>query len=302
MSEAPTGVEQPGAGATLLGPGAEANKPDPTGQQQQQAPPAALKFGEYEVPADRATYVANKGWKDTAEVLESYQNLEKLVGVPDGERADRLLIAPKSDAKPEEVAAFLAKANAVAVPEKPEGYGFQAPEGVNPEVLNMAAGAFHAAGVPKPLAEKVVASMLAQEQAAAETFVKQSNDDILSLQGELGDKFDDEMEVAKRAFKSAGLEQAHVDAIERAVGTKTMLNMFRTLGKGVMEGNDPDADPAKPGGANQFRMNKETAQAKMNSLFADKEFMSRYLSSNMRERGPAIEQVTALQKVIAGES
>lgn len=277
------------------------------GEQQQQAQGATGGEQKQEpawyanLPAERHAYIQNKGWSDPAAMLESYTNLEKVVGVPDNIRADQLLIAPKSDAKPEEIAAFLDKANKIGVPSAPADYGFKAPAGVDQAQVDAGAQWLHAAGVPKPMAEKVIAEVFKHETAQAQAFEAQSVKDLTDLQAELGDKFDDSMELGRRAFKhaekEAGLNADFLNKLETAVGTKTMLKLFAVFGKNLTEATAPNGGQQS---GDQFRMSKDAAQAKITDLYKDAAFMARYSSPNPMERQRAIDEMEQYQKIVAG--
>ncbi len=64
-----------------------------------------------------------KDWKSPNDVLDSYTNVEKLVSMERGGDVDRILVKPKADATPEEIAAFRQKAG-FAAPADIKEYGF----------------------------------------------------------------------------------------------------------------------------------------------------------------------------------
>src|SRR6185312_841401 len=66
---------------------------------------------------EQVGYIQNKGWTDPKQVLEGYQNLEKMRGVP----ADRLLTLPATDADDATKAAFYEK---LGRPKEAAGYDF----------------------------------------------------------------------------------------------------------------------------------------------------------------------------------
>lgn len=278
----------------------------PTGDPPVGDPPAAEKSWFSELPADKHAYIQNKGWQSPADVLESYTNIEKTLGLPADARADALLVAPKADAPEEARTAFLEKATKGFVPETPEGYGFDklVPEGVEPPaILGEAAAAAHAAGLPAPLAAKFIGSMLEADKKAEAAFDAQSVTDLKDLAAEYGDKFDDNMELGRRALhaakEQAGLDDTAIPQIERAIGTKAMLKLFHTFGKNMTEAPAPDGTKSADGAA-QFQASPAAAKAKIQSLQQDSAFMARYLSPNPGERAKAIAEMESLQKVAAG--
>jgi hypothetical protein len=265
-------------------------------------PPAApaLKLEGFDVPPERAEYVKNKGWKTAGDMLDSYANLEQVVGLERGGQADRILVAPKADAKPEEVAAFWDKAAKVGVPEDVAGYGIQVPDGLDPAPFEEIGGMLHKAGIPKPLADKLLTEGFAAEQAKVEAFGQQSVKDVQDLQAELRDKFDDTMETARRGFSASGLDKESIQRLEMAVGTKAMLKMFAEFGKHYLEAPAPNTQQAGQQPGNQFRMTKEQAVEKQKALMNDDGFMARYLSPNIQTRQAAIAEMEQLAKAATG--
>jgi hypothetical protein len=297
---APEGGAQPPAGAPE-------NQQPPAPEAGAQPPAAEPEKPWYEgLPTDKYAYIQNKGWQSPADVLESYTNIEKTLGLPADARADALLVAPKADAPEEARTAFLEKATKGFVPETPEGYGFDklVPDGVEPPpILSEAAAAAHAAGLPAPLASKFIGQMLEADKKAEAAFDAQSVTDLKDLAAEYGDKFDDNMELGRRALRAAkeqaGLGDEAIPQIERAIGTKAMLKLFATFGKNMTELPAPDGTKSADGAA-QFQTSPAAARAKIEALKQDSAFMARYLSPNPGMKQKAIDEMEALQKIAAG--
>jgi len=256
------------------------------------------------VPADKATYVEGKHWKGPSDLFDSYVSLEKTLGLPADVRADTLLIKPKADAKPEETEAFLTKALVGYVPEKAADYdvGIKAEE-MPPEVQT-SLDWMHAAGTPQPIAAKIVAEYQKSLAAGEAAFEKQSIDDMKSLAGEFGEKFNDMAELGRRAFKAAeqdaGLTKEQVGQIERVIGTKALMKLFIAQGRNLVE-NPGGGAPGNAGNSNGgFQVSAEGAKAQIQGKFNDSEFMARYNSPNQATRQSAIAEMERLQKIATG--
>jgi hypothetical protein len=256
------------------------------------------------VPADKATYVEGKHWKGPSDLFDSYVSLEKTLGLPADVRADTLLIKPKADAKPEETEAFLTKALVGYVPEKAADYdvGIKAEE-MPPEVQT-SLDWMHAAGTPQPIAAKIVAEYQKSLAAGEAVFEKQSIEDMKSLAGEFGDKFNDMAELGRRAFKAAeqdaGLTKEQVGQIERVIGTKALMKLFIAQGRNLVE-NPGGGAPGNSGNSNGgFQVSAEGAKAQIQGKFNDSEFMARYNSPNQATRQSAIAEMERLQKIATG--
>lgn len=274
-----------------------------TGEQQQQtAAPAA-----WDIPADRKDYVDNKGWKGPNDMLESYTSLEKTLGLSPDARADALLVRPKADAKPEEQAAFVEKAISAYVPDKAEGYGnlgIDLKEGESlPVEIEQARGWMKEAGIPAPLAPKLVAAYQADLAKAETAFQNQSTQDMKDLASEFGDKSEDNFELGRRAFRAAkeqGLTPEKLAAMERAVGTKDLMKLFIGFGKNQTELPGGGAPGNSGNASNGFTLSVEGAKAKVQSLLQDSAFQARYNSPNIQTRQAAIAEMEVYQKAATG--
>lgn len=259
------------------------------------------------IDAKYAPAIAAKGWTNPNDILESYTNVEKLVSLERGGDVDRILVRPKADATPEEVAAFRAKAG-FAAPADIAEYGFT-PESVQTTatdlfaaaglpvemsqafaaemtpVVEAAAGWMKEAGVPKDVAAGLVQQVLGREVAALKEFHTKSDQEYTALRQELGDKFGDFEEAGRRAFRASGLEKGALDKIELAIGTKAMLNMFGKFGQAMTEASAPQ--PGKQGGSSQFMQTADQAKQRIDALSRDSDFQAKLLSPNPEVRKAA---------------
>jgi len=234
------------------------------------------------LPTEQHALIQTKGWKDAGAVVESYTNLEKLLGA---DRAGRTVTIPTDKSTPEEIAAFHTK---LGVPDKAEGYEIKIAEGVDPTFSKMMAAAMKDAGIPKGAGEKLAAVYQQQEAAATTAFLAQSDADMRALQTEWGADFDAKLETAGRGAAALGLkDRALRDKLERAVGTKTLLTWAHMVGEMTSEHGGPrlGSDGSKSA---TFTLTKESAQAKVEALTKDSEFQSRLQSPNAKVRDKAM--------------
>lgn len=251
-----------------------------------------------DLPAERHAYIENKGWKSPADAIESYTNIEKTLGLPADARAEALLVRPKADAKPEEQAAFLDKANSAFVPETADKYDLGLkPEEITPEIEQSAKWMLDAK-VPQPLAQRLVAAYKADAAAAEAKFEAASLQDMKDLGDELGDKFGDFEAQGRAAFRAAkeqaGFTAEQAAAVERAIGTKGMLKLFASFGRNMGELPSPGAE-ARESGSGQFTQSPAQAKAKIDTLLQDSAFLARYNSPNQKMRAGAIAEMETLQ-------
>ena len=249
-------------------------------------PPAEKPWWD-SLPDGLKTAAAAKQWKDPAAAVESYVNLEKIMGA---DKAGRTVMLPKDDATPEEVGSFFKQ---LGVPETAEQYELTTPQGIPEDTVNEAKNWMHEAGVPPKLAQRLVDSVAKAEAAKLAAWEKQSNAEMNDLAVEWGTKFEDNSELARRAFKASGLPEPALTKLEMAIGTKAMLAMFHKFGMNMTEA----AAPAPGNGGGQFVMNKAQAQAKVDSLRSSSDFQARYLSPNVQLRNAAIAELEELTRI-----
>jgi len=195
-------------------------------------------------------------------VLESYVNLEKLIGA---DRAGRTVVLPKDENDAEGMKAFRAK---LGVPETPEAYELPLPEGDNGEFAKTAASWMHKAGVPKAAAQDIAKNwnehMKALVQASEVEAQQKAEQELSTLKSQWGQDFAKNEELARRGLreigKGAGLDDNDIGALESTLGTAKMLKMFVELGKA-------NAEPGFAGnGSPGFGINKSQAQTKLNEI------------------------------------
>jgi hypothetical protein len=241
------------------------------------------------LPEPLKNTAAAKNWKDPAAAVESYVNLEKIMGA---DAAGRTVMLPKADATPDEIGTFY---KSLGVPEKAEQYELKVPQGLQQEVVDNSKAWMHEAGVPPALEQRLVDAVAKAEAAKMAEWEKASKQEMNDMALEWGAKFDDNAEVARRAFRHGGLTADQVEKVEMAIGTKTMMTMFHKLGVNLGEAEAPA--PGQGGG--QFVMNKAEASRRLSQLQASPEFQARHLSPNIAIRQTAISEMEELTKIMA---
>lgn len=210
-------------------------------------------------------YVKNKGWTDPKQVLEGYQNLEKLRGVP----AERLLTLPAADADEAAKGAFYEK---LGRPKDVSGYEFKLGEqdnafdaGLKESFFKHGITAEQAKGVIADYAAIADAQTKAQQQAAAE----KTNAEHLELMREWGAAANQNLGLAGKGKELLGWSDEMVDAIGATVGHKATLKMLADIAARAGE-----APLVTDGGAQGYGnvMTPAQAKAKLAELQADPGF------------------------------
>lgn len=286
MTDAATTTAEGGAtvsstAAALAGGGAPAAGGDNTAAQIQAAADAAqgkVAAGETiawlpDAAPELVGYVKNKGWTDPKQVLEGYQNLEKLRGVP----AERLLTLPAADADEAAKGAFYEK---LGRPKDVSGYEFKLGEadnafdsGLKQSFFKHGVTAEQAKGVIADYAAIADAQTKAQQQAAAE----KTNAEHLELMREWGAAANQNLGLANKGRELLGWSNEQVDVVGAALGHKATLKMLADIA-----GRSGEARLVVDGSSQGYGnvMTPGQAKAKLAELQADPGFRAKILSGD----------------------
>lgn len=237
--------------------------------------------------ATQQEYITNKGWGGVDDLLQSYQNSEKLIGAD----PSKVLTISEDPAKMDEVW------NKLGRPEAADKYSLKLPEEMKDGLYDNMAGAAHKAGLTD-----------AQFATMQETFAEAAG----TLKNERQAKFDADFNTWSQQNPT---DLQNVMALNQAVGTTpedmtAAMNgdtsaFYGILAKaaarmGEMPSPKPGGDVETPGG---FQMTAEQAQAKIDALQADEGWLKRFNSDdkNVRdgataERRPYIKIVSAAKQ------
>lgn len=234
--------------------------------------PSGPWYGEVKDPATRDWITAYGGAYPNAESLISKaRNLEQFIGA---DKAQRGVIIPKPDAKPEEWAAFWQKAG--GVPKTADGYPL--PKGLEKDPI-VAKFRDHAFKTNMPMAHwKDTAAWIAaetenmQNQQTVE-FGQKAEQEMTAVQQAWGNQYDEKTAAGQRAaaalipHESKEQLQEVLHKMEGALGTKFTMEFWANLGErmgehGFISGGAPNGGEQTP----------EAAKAEIRVLQGDKEF------------------------------
>lgn len=256
----------------------------------------AAWYGDLSTNADLKAFAETKAFKDPAAALESYRNLEKMVGVP----ADQLIRKPKDANDAEGMKAFR---TALGVPDAAEAYEITSPDGpAGADFVKWAGSTFLDAGVPKEAAGKIVAKWneFATAQLAAMTQAEQTAfaNGMVQLKDQWGGAYDERVELAKRALRTFGKEIGINE-----IGDEGFKSLEKGAGGGVQlikllaaVGARTSEDKFVSGNTPTFTMTADQANAKIKELQADKTWASAYLGGDKNKQ----EEFQRLQQISVG--
>jgi hypothetical protein len=123
-------------------------------------------------------------------------------------------------------------------------------DGGDAKVVAGIAGLLHKHGVPAEAGRQLMADYYAFEKGLLEeqanAFKAQVTQELTTLQGEWGDKFDANKEIADRAFRAfgaqAGIGDAERDAIIETIGLAKAAKLFHAIGSKLGEAQGVTGD------------------------------------------------------------
>ena len=244
-------------------------------------PPDAGNWYDKIEDGDLKGYAQTKGWKDPADLANSYRNLEKLVG------SEKVPLPKGADDKDGWNRVY----DALGRPKSAEEYKLPVPDGDPGTFAKAASGKFHELGISQQQAEGLAnwwnetqQGQMAQQQQQSAQKVEA---DISALRGEWGQAWDENINLGSRAAKEFGLDQNKLTAIENALGTGEMLKFMARIGRGLTEHNFEGGNSTQ-----SFGMTPEAARSRISALQADPAWASKYI-------GGGADQQAEMRKLMA---
>lgn len=252
--------------------------------------PQAKTGAWYESIADETLrgYVESKGFKGVEDVISSYKQAETLLG----DKVNAAVI-PGADATPEQWEEFY---NKLGRPSSANDYKLELPEGDDGAFSKTAAEWMHKAGLNQQQAQglnKYWNEFVVNQQAAIEQQRQiQHQNELQSLKQEWAQNYDKNVELARRAARSLGVNDDMANKLQNAIGPKEMMNLFSKIGNGFSEhtfhGSNDNASP--------FGMSVEAARARQQDIMKTQLLREKYISGDPTLRT----EMDTLNRIIAG--
>jgi len=233
---------------------------------------------------DMKGYIETKGFADAGALAESYQNLEKLRGVP----AEQLLTLPADMSDLEAMAPVYSK---MGRPDTPEAYTNVMGEGMNDDVFKSVAETAHKLGLGDGQFQGLQQIMQEQSVQVKEQMDADSAASFDAWKAEKPEDFNN----SARLLANLGMDDAAVEGL--LSGDKTA--MYDMLSKVAARSSEGDVVHGEQPTQEGFNISPQAAKSKVAALMADETFMKAYTSDNRLVRQPAIDRMSKLQEVAA---
>jgi len=261
--------------------------PPPGGTPPGGTPPTEWTAGLNE---DLRGYVQTKGFKDPGSVVDSYRNMEKLLGVK-----EKLLKLPDKD---DDAQGWGEIYNKLGRPEKADEYKIEVPKDFGDEnFTKWYKETAHELGLSRKQAETLSAKWNEfvgkghKEFSDAEAHKAQA--DAEALQKKWGQAHAQNLNIAKQAANAFGVKPEVIDKIEKDIGYTGVMELFHAIGSKMGEGTFVSGD----GGGKNFSglLSPEAAKSRVKSLMSDSDFSRRYLAGETA----AVQEMDRLHKMMA---
>jgi hypothetical protein len=209
-----------------------------------------------------------KGWDSPVKAIDSYRNLEKLLGA---DKAGRAIVWPKDELDTEGWKTVHAK---LGVPETADGYKIPVPDGGNAEFAKAIAPVMHKLGLSAKQAEGLAAYVNEFEAAAATKYEAEAKariaTEVEAFKTELGQAYQPTVELGKRAATALGVTDQQFSALEEVLGLKGTVSLFADIGKKL--GEDTFVAGAGPAGG---VLSPAAAKQKLAQLGQDRSWVAK---------------------------
>lgn len=217
-------------------------------------------------------YIENKGWKGPQDVYKSYRSAETLIG----RDPSTLVPIPRAD----DPAGFRAMMARVGMPEAPDKYEIEIPQGTDPKYGEWAKGTFHKLGLTATQAKELSKAnnefMAAQAAEADKAYNLQVQTDKSALLREWGGGHERMMSAAQTAAKSLGMTGEMIDALEQQMGYAGVMKYLAGLGQKLGEDTFHTGTSKAPG----FGMTPQEAKIEYEKAVLDPNFSKALMDSS----------------------
>ena len=256
------------------------------------APPVAFDWKGNGATPEGEALVSQRQWKNPGELLHSYQNLEKLTGVP----ANQIIKIPSNNDSTEWEAVY----TKLGRPADAAGYKLPVPEGDDGKFAQEASKWMHEAGLSenagRKIAEKWNTHLATMNQAENDKVILQNTTDTAALKVAWGPNYQANSDIVDRAAQSFGMSDVQLGALKVALGSKAAMEfMFNIGSKVAIEDKELIRNP--DGSLGFEGMTPDVAKGEIQRLMKDKSFSQQFNSTDPKTRQESREKMSRLQKM-----
>lgn len=215
---------------------------------------------------DHRGFVQTKGFQGVDSVLDSYKNLETLLGAP----RERLVKLPDDSS---DLAAMSEVYDKIGRPEAPEKYSFED----TTDTLKWAKKAFHEVGLSDVQARNLV-EKFTEHNSSIEEGLNSSKADAIqqqagALKSDWGAAYDQNVRIAKNATAALGIKPETIESMEEAMGFAEVMKLMHNIGSKVGESDFLQGSTAGV-------MTPDQAKYEIQKLEGDANWRARYLAKD----------------------
>lgn len=227
--------------------------------------------------AELKGFAQQRGWQNVEAVVDSFRNSERLLGVP----SDRIAVIPD---KADDADGWGKLWQKVGWEPDADKYGLKMPENADKTFFDAATGWMHQLKIPKTAAQGLVDNFVKfhadLDKAEAERLSAESTAELTALKAEWGTEYAAREEMARRAVREFGVTDEELIKIEQSLGTSAFLKLWSNVGARLSEHQFVDGAAKGGGPGSGFRMTKEMALSKIQTLKQDPAWTARYLAND----------------------
>jgi len=237
----------------------------------------------YQVPAwanglsdELKGYIHQKGFKDPGSVVDSYRNMEKLLGVPQ----ERIVKLPVKDDDP----AWNEVYEKLGRPKSAKEYQIELPnDQTDSGFIDWAKNTFHELGISKMAGEKLVGRWNQYVSDQQKNLIEQHNEHLKkeseSLHKEWGLAFDKYKSIAENAARTFGIDRETILKLEEGMGPAKTMKFLHAVGSRLSEAQFHSGNS---NGTFSDVMPPDVARGKLQALRNDSDFVQRYANGDLR--------------------
>jgi hypothetical protein len=258
----------------------------PAGGTGGETPTQAWDWGAHAKDEDLG-WLQTKGYKEPKDLIKAARSFESTIGL-------EKLPLPKDEKDTE---GWNRVYKRLGMPEKPEDYKLELPEGTDKTFVDRMAKMMHANGVSQKAAASLAKEYMAfgseQQQRQAQAQQAEHARDLDALKVQWGAATEREVTVAQMGI-DAFCGEGMLDKFKAALGPAETLRFFNKLGNELREAKRVDGD-----GGGFGPMTPAQAKYQISQKQLDKNFMQAYMDRNHPGHAAAIEEMTRLHRFAA---